>query len=53
MWILFVITLVPEHNVYKATEFNRYNTRQQCNINHAVLSANFEDNELAACAWQE
>jgi|14_taG_2_1085336.scaffolds.fasta_scaffold03127_13 hypothetical protein len=52
MWILFVISFIPEYNDYKVVEFNRYNTRQQCDINQAVLRATFEDNELTACAWQ-
>ena len=49
MWVLFVLSFVPEFNYYKVTEFNRYTTNQQCEINKAVLETLFENNEVAAC----
>ena len=48
MWILLIINFIDDSNEYKVTEFNRYETRLQCNINEAVLQARFEETELTA-----
>jgi len=52
VWILLIISFIPEHNEYRGTEFNRYNTQQQCDINLAVLQVSFEDNEGAVCYYE-
>ena len=49
MWILFVLSFVPELKEYKVTEFNRYDSQKQCTINQAVLEATFEQGEKAIC----
>ena len=49
MWVLFVLSFIPEYNEYKVTEFNRYVSQKQCEINQAVLEATFEQNEKAIC----
>ena len=49
MWILFVLSFIPEYNEYKVTEFNRYDSQKQCLINQAVLEATFEQGEKAIC----
>ena len=53
MWILLIISFIDDSNEYKVTEFNRYETRLQCNINEAVLQARFEEKELTACVWEK
>jgi hypothetical protein len=49
MWILFVISFVPEFNEYKVIRFNTYTTSQQCEINSAVLKTTFTEGERAIC----
>jgi hypothetical protein len=52
MWILFVISFVPDLNEYKVTKFNTYNNRTQCEINQTVLKALFEEDEKAVCVYE-
>lgn len=53
MWVLLVMSYVLEVDDYKLTEFNRYDTRKQCDINVAVLEATFENNEVAICYYED
>jgi len=53
MWVLIVLTYVFEMDDYRLTEFNRYYTRQQCDINAAVLETTFQNGEVAICYYDD
>ena len=53
MWVLIVLTYVFEMDDYRLTEFNRYDTRQQCDINAAVLETTFQNGEVAICYYDD
>jgi hypothetical protein len=51
MWVLLVISYITDFDEYKVTEFHRYSEQLHCEVSEAVLTSQFEENEIAKCVY--